>query len=127
VRSGVRILAFVALAAGCGGGGGSKQYAVAATQRCLRDRPVHVLRASRNTDYSFTTAPAGALKVVFDGQNAVTIEFEQTSDGAKQTQAAVEASAGTSSRADRRGNTVLIWSHDPSSSQRSTVEGCLSE
>jgi len=126
VRSAVLVLVAVAPAAACGGGG-SKLYALPATETCLRHQPVQVSRASRDLRYFWQTAPNGALKVSFDGENALTIDFEQTPDDAKQTQSAYKAGAGTSSPADRRGNTVLIWSHNPSSSQRATVEGCLSE
>ena len=119
------ILATVALAvAGCGGG---KTYSLASTKSCLTKDHVRI-RHPRN-DFVASTAAGGAVRVVFDRRNEVTISFATDQKEAQRIVLGYQRFAGKNiGLADvlrPQKNAVLLWEAHPNDEDLATVGRCL--
>ena len=89
-RSGLAAaLAFVAVAAGCGGSGAEEpsSYALAPTKQCLQENP-GVKVDTHDVDFVASTALGGAMRVKVSPQNFVVMAFgENDAEGARIEQA----------------------------------------
>jgi hypothetical protein len=119
------MLATVALAvAGCGGG---KSYSLASTKSCLtKDRlPIRVPK----NDFVASTAAGGAVRVVFDKRNEVTISFAADQQVAQRIVLGYQRFAGKNiGLADvlrPQKNVVLLWEAHPNDEELATVGRCL--
>ena len=112
------------LLAGCGGGG-SPDYTVQKTERCLTKQG---LKISHTVDFVASTATGGSFKT-FLPSNDVTVVFGLTS-----------ADAGNIDQAYRRfhaenvgiddvlfedRNAVMLWHFHPSDADKATIGDCL--
>jgi hypothetical protein len=115
-------LAFVL--AGCGG---TKKYSLVSTKSCLQRDHLR-LRAPRD-DFVASTAPGGAVRVVFDRRNEVTISFADDEQGATRIALGYKRFAGKNiGLADvlrPQKNAVLLWEAHPTDRQLSTIGNCL--
>ena len=119
------ILASVALAvAGCGGG---KTYSLASTKSCLTKDHLRV-RAPKH-DFVASTAAGGAVRVVFDRRNEVTISFATDQKEAQRIVLGYQRFAGKNiGLADvlrPQKNAVLLWEAHPNDEDLATVGRCL--
>jgi hypothetical protein len=115
----------VALAvAGCGGG---KAYSLASTKACLEKDHLRV-RIPRN-DFVASTAPGGAVSVVFDRRNEVTISFAPSAQEAGRIALGYQRFAGKNiGLADvlrPQRNAVLLWEAHPNDEDLAAVGKCL--
>ena len=119
------ILATVALAvAGCGGG---KTYSLASTKSCLTKDHLRV-RAPKH-DFVASTAAGGAVRVVFDKRNEVTISFATDQQEAQRIVLGYQRFAGKNiGLADvlrPQKNAVLLWEAHPNDEELAAVGHCL--
>jgi hypothetical protein len=121
----------VALAAGCGGGGG-KTYSASETQACL-ERAVTaapgfaaVSDVSReDADYIALDAINGGYFVTV-GQTGVNVSFYRNGDDPGDALRAYTALGGSEgAKLYRKGNAVLAWDDTPTDDEKAAVDGCL--
>jgi hypothetical protein len=120
------VSASVALAAvGCGG---KKTYSLESTRACLVEdglKPV----APRRRDVVAQSAPGGALRVVFDRHNEVTISFGADEPEAQRLVLGYQRFAGKNiGLADvlrPQRNAVLLWEAHPDDQDAARVGSCL--
>jgi hypothetical protein len=119
------ILATVALGvAGCGGG---KTYSLASTKSCLKKD--HQRVRAPNDDFVASTAAGGAVRVVFDRRNEVTISFATDQQEAQRIVLGYQRFAGKNiGLADvlrPQKNAVLLWEALPNDEELAAVGRCL--
>jgi len=115
----------VALAvAGCGG---SKTYSLASTKNCLQKD--HLKTRSPDGDFVASTAPGGAVRVMFGKRNEVTISFADDAQEAARIVQGYQRFAGKNiGLADvlrPQRNAVLLWEAHPSDEDQAAVGRCL--
>jgi len=120
------ILAGIAFAvAGCGG---QKTYSLASTKACLQKKD-HLRLGAPNHDFVASTAPGGAVRVVFGRRNEVTISFASDTKEAERIVLGYQRFAGKNiGLADvlrPQRNAVLLWEAHPSEEDIAAVGQCL--
>jgi hypothetical protein len=109
------------------GCGGSKSFALDATQSCLTQRGAHI---GGKLDFVAQTATGGAF-VTQLGDNYVSVVFGQTAKDGEQIQLAYQRFAFANVRAGlpdvlkRDANVVMLWHQHPSDTDLQLVTGCL--
>jgi hypothetical protein len=116
----------VALAlAGCGG---AREYSLESTKACLAKQD-HVRIRVPNDDFVASTAPGGAVRVVFGNRNEVTISFASNQQEAERIVLGYQRFAGKNiGLADvlrPQKNAVLLWEAHPNDEDIATVGHCL--
>jgi hypothetical protein len=118
-------LGAVLAAAGCGG---TKSYSLVSTKACLQKQD-HLKMRSPDGDFVASTAPGGALRVVFGKKNEVTISFASDQQEAQRIVLGYQRFAGKNiGLADvlrPQKNAVLLWEAHPSSEELDAVGKCL--
>jgi hypothetical protein len=114
------------LVAGCGG---QKRYSLVSTKACLQKQHDLRLGAPRD-DFVASTAPGGAVRVVLDRRNEVTISFAGDAKEAERIVLGYQRFAGKNiGLADvlrPQRNAVLLWQAHPSDDDLAMVGRCLS-
>ena len=112
-------------AAGCGG---KKTYSLASTKACLQ-KTDHLRTRVPRDDFVASTAPGGAVRVVFDKRNEVTISFATSEEEAARIVLGYKRFAGKNiGLADvlrPQRNAVLLWEAHPSEEDLAAVGRCL--
>jgi len=126
----------VALASGCGGGGGSgKVYAEKATFSCLTTKQAsggvgELSDTGDNWDYIQNDATGGWISGKING-NDFAMSFGKADEEGRAIEQSYRAIAGGFGVEDaaivRRDNVVISWTVAPSDESKSTVEDCLQE
>jgi hypothetical protein len=110
--------------AGCGG---AKKYSLAPTKACLEKQKN--LRIRSRVDFVASTAPGGAVSVVFGKRNEVTISFATNQEEAERIALGYRRFAGRNiGLADvlrPQRNAVLLWEAHPNDEDLATVDRCL--
>jgi ABC-type thiamine transport system substrate-binding protein len=117
----------VCLALAVAGCGGKKTYSLASTTSCLqRD---HLRIGTAKDDFVASTAPGGAVRVVFDRRNEVTISFAGDKEEAQRIVLGYQRFAGKNiGLADvlrPQENAVLLWEAHPTDQDLAAVGKCL--
>jgi hypothetical protein len=125
------IVVLVTVAFAVAGCGGKKTYSLTPTKSCLAKslaKGHFRLRAPRG-DFVASTAPGGAIRVVFDRRNEVTISFATNQEEAQRIVLGYQRFAGKNiGLADvlrPQKNAVLLWEAHPSDEELAAVGRCL--
>jgi hypothetical protein len=117
-------LGAVVTLAGCGG---TRSYALAPTKACLKKQPGLKLRSK--VDFVASTAFGGAVRVLLDRRNEVTISFGRTEEDALNVASGYRRVHGKNIGIEDVlrpvKNAVLLWRAHPSDQDISTIDHCL--
>ena len=112
-------------AAGCGG---TKTYSLASTKSCLQKKD-HLKTRVPKDDFVASTAAGGAVRVVFDKRNEVTISFATDEQEAARIVLGYRRFAGKNIGLTDvlrpQKNAVLLWEAHPSDEDLAAVGRCL--